>query len=124
MKRLILILALAIGVKAFDIKYATDPAFCIRTQTEISVCLFAVPMYNFAKYTKMSQTEEKKGDKAGKDKLEKLKSKIKFEFRKACYLWDTMSPMAQNFVINSLMDGENPVVNEGEMEEFCLKVKP
>lgn len=124
MKRLILFLALAVGVKAFDIKYATDPAFCIRTQTEISVCLFAVPLYNTFKYLKMRQAEEKKGDQADKNKIEKLKKKTNFEFRKACYLWDTMSPMAQNFVINSLMDGDNPAVNEGEMEEFCLEVKP
>lgn len=124
MKRLILILTLAMGVKAFDIQYSVDPAFCMRTQTEYSVCAFSVPMYSALKYFKMMQAEEKKGDKADKKKIKKIKEKAKFEFRKACYLWDTMSPMAQKFVINWIMDGDNPVVNEGEMEEFCLEVKP
>lgn len=124
MKRLILILTLAMGVKAFDIQYSVDPAFCIRTQTEYSVCAFSVPMYNFMKYGKMRLAEEKKGDKADKKKIQKLKEKAKFEFRKACYLWDTMSPMAQKFFINWIMDGDVPVVNEGEMEELCLKLAP
>lgn len=110
------------GLNAFDIKYSADPAFCIRTQTELSVCSFSVPFYNAIKYAEMKKKEEAKKEKANKEKIKKLKQKIKFELKKACFIWDTMSPMAQMIIINTATNGDEMVAGEGEMEEVCLRI--
>lgn len=122
MRKLLITSLLVGGLSGFELRFVADPNFCLRMQLDLMVCSFSNQFWNVVQYSKMKDAEKAKPD-YSKAKVEKLEKKVKKELRATCYLWDKLSPVSKQFILNNVTFEEAPVAQEGEFEEICLNLE-